>query len=149
MDLGATVCAPRNPACGKCPWAGYCWARKSGIQEQIPVTIKPVKKIKNGKVYLITNGAGDVFIRKRPGKGLLSGLYELPWFEGDERPFKGKAAGTDIVIVHVFSHFKLLLNVCKIKKNNVPMDGLFVPVSDLDKYPTSTLMKKVFRALFK
>jgi A/G-specific adenine glycosylase len=147
MDLGATVCTPKNPSCDVCPWNKYCLAQKIGLQDQIPVITKLVKKEKTGRVYLITNSAGKIFIRKRPGKGLLSGLYELPWFEGDESPFHNECVHMDISVTHVFTHFKLVLNACQINADEVQMDGQFVKIADLGKYPTSTLMKKVFKAI--
>lgn len=141
MDLGATVCTPKNPQCDACPWAAQCTARQNKTQDQIPVIKKLDKKLRHENVYLITNDRGDILIRKRQGRGLLSGLYEFPW---DEKP-GAEYIDTEITVTHVFTHFKLILNLCLICATEIVLDGQFVPVSDLDKYPMSTLMKKVIK----
>ena len=88
MDLGATLCTPAKPDCPVCPWQEKCLARKKGIQEQIPLLKKTAKKKKNGAVFILQNGRDEFFIRKRTGKGLLTGLWELPWTEDATFPFE-------------------------------------------------------------
>ena len=143
MDLGATLCTPKNPQCPNCPWAKFCLAQKAGDMGEIPVTSKLAQKIKIGRVYLITNRRGEILIQKRPGKGLLSGLYEFPWADDDSALLeKGKDTGADIT--HTFTHFKLNLRIYTLRAERVPLDGQFVPPAALSDYPISTLMKKVF-----
>ena len=79
MDLGAVVCTPKNPQCLLCPWQEYCRSRTASDLEQIPVRRRLEKKEKQGIVLVTENGRGELFIRKRTEKGLLSGLYEFPW----------------------------------------------------------------------
>ena len=143
MDLGATVCTPANPKCDLCPWAKACIAHKKSIQEKIPQIKKLIKKEKFGRLYLIQNAKGEYLIRQRLGKGLLSGLWEFPWEEvsalsSDKLPH----------VIHVFTHFKLTLELVRFSdKSSVYSDGIFVAVKDFDKYPFSTLMKKVVKKL--
>ena len=101
--------------------------------------MKPLKKEINGFVYIIRNQNGDVFIRKRTEKGLLSGLYEFPWSEGEI--FAG-AEKSGLIVTHIFTHIRMRLEICFVRAENAG-DGFFVKAADLDLYPFSTLMKKV------
>lgn len=143
MDLGATICTPKNPQCLLCPWKNECLSRNRKDLETIPQRKKLPKKEKIGNVYLIKNKKYEVFIRLRTEKGLLSGLYEFPWSEKELFPH---ALKTDKEVVHVFTHFKLTLRIHTMQSDNISMDGLFVPITKLPKYPMSTLMKKVITA---
>lgn len=84
MELGATVCVPNGaPLCEKCPWKELCQAKKQGLIEKLPVKTKvKARKIEKRTVLIIRDG-DKVAIRKRPDKGLLAGLYELPNVEGN------------------------------------------------------------------
>ena len=146
MDLGATVCTPDHPNCGACPWAESCLARKQSLIEQIPLIHKPQKQIRTGSVFLVQNSAGKLLIRRRTGKGLLSGLYEFPWvYEGDPIPFQADAPPLGQV-VHVFTHFRLTLTVYAISSDRSTTESdIFVRRQDLDAYPFSTLMRKVLK----
>lgn len=142
MDLGATVCMPKNPQCNLCPWQKDCLSCGRKDIETIPQRKKLPKKEKVGYVYVIRNSQGEIFIRLRTEKGLLSGLYEFPW--GEEKLFN-KAKDTKKQVVHVFTHFKLKLNIMVLQTDNVNYDGFFVQIDKLSDYPMSTLMKKVIK----
>lgn len=79
MELGATVCVPNGaPLCEQCPWRDLCLARKEHKIDVLPVKSKAkARKIEERTVFIIRDG-DKVAIRKRPAKGLLAGLYELP-----------------------------------------------------------------------
>lgn len=83
MELGATVCVPNGaPLCSECPWQEMCQAKKQGRIEQLPVKSKAkARKIEKRTVLILRDG-DKVAIRKRPERGLLAGLYELPNVEG-------------------------------------------------------------------
>ncbi len=149
MDLGAMVCTPKKPQCLLCPWQESCQSKNSPQLENIPLRKKPEKKVKHGKVYLIYNAQGEIYIRKRTEKGLLSGLYEFPWSDDRELFAEMNSRTLEKEITHVFTHFKLLLTVCVIHSEQINSDGKFVPLSELENYPFSTLMKKVFPLLNK
>ena len=150
MDLGAVVCKPATPSCLLCPWRKCCAACAKGIQEKIPVLRKIEKKHKDGAVFVITDESGALFLRKRPGKGLLSGLWELPWSEDGTPPFPGEWREKTREVRHVFTHFSLtlrfrhLLSPCPAE---FAAQGRFVPDDRLGEYPLSTLMRKVLRKL--
>lgn len=144
MDLGATVCTPKNPQCLLCPWAEYCLSKGAVDVEQIPIRRKLEKKEKYGSVYLIYNRKGEVLIRKRTEKGLLSGLYEFPW-TGEGTLFSD-VHDTENEVTHVFTHFRLILRIYTFKADISPLsDGMFVSPKTLENYPFSTLMKKVIK----
>lgn len=83
MELGATVCIPNGtPLCTECPWQQLCRARKENQMEAFPVKSKAkARKIEKRTVFIIRD-EDKVAIRKRPDKGLLAGLYELPNVKG-------------------------------------------------------------------
>ena len=83
MELGAMVCVPNGtPKCEQCPVAQYCQARAHGTALDLPVKKKSKERRKEEKTVLVLRDGERVAIRKRPSKGLLAGLYELPNLEG-------------------------------------------------------------------
>ena len=79
MDLGATICTPKKPACGICPWMDGCAARARGDAETFPR--KPPKvegKLRHGASFVVMRADGHVLVRSRPTKGLLGGMTEVP-----------------------------------------------------------------------
>ena len=146
MDLGATVCTPDHPNCAVCPWVTACVARQKGLTGQIPLIRKPTKQERSGQVFLVRNNRGELLIRRRSGKGLLSGLYEFPWvYDAQETPLPmtGNPLGR---VVHTFTHFRLTLSVYESQSDKPLAPGdIFVSRADWDQYPFSTLMRKVLR----
>lgn len=83
MELGAMVCVPNGaPKCETCPVAEYCKARSHGTAMSLPVKKKSKERRIEKKTVLILRDGERVAIRKRPSRGLLAGLYELPNLEG-------------------------------------------------------------------
>lgn len=145
MDLGAIVCTPKNPQCLICPWQKHCLSTGLPGIENIPQRRKLEKKTKQGFVYVITNAAGEVLIRKRTEKGLLSGLYEFPWSDGSK--LYEDAHDTGLEVTHVFTHFRLILAIQSMNTETLPQDGQFIKPGELKSYPFSTLMKKVWQKI--
>ncbi len=141
MDLGATVCTPTKPKCDLCPWKEACVARAKNIQESIPKIKKLEKKNVTGQVYLAEDKAGAFLVRKRSEKGLLHGLWEFPW---QEAPL---LEGKHPTITHVFTHFKLTLQLVNEKPPFEVTDGIWVKPADFKDYPFSTLMQKVMKKI--
>ena len=79
MELGATVCLPNGaPLCEACPAAGFCVARREGRVGELPVKAeKKARRVEERTVFLLFHG-GRVALRRRPGRGLLAGLWEYP-----------------------------------------------------------------------
>lgn len=83
MELGATVCAPNGaPKCEQCPVVGLCKAKAHNRQMDLPVKSKAKARRIEERTVLIIRDGDQVAIRKRPDKGLLAGLYELPNYDG-------------------------------------------------------------------
>jgi A/G-specific adenine glycosylase len=119
MDLGATICTPKSPACQHCPWQAECAGRQKSIAESLPRK-SPKKKIPTRRAYAfwIENTAGEILLRQRPDKGLLGGMMEIPstdWVEKLPRnidaPFEAEWKKIRGVVEHTFTHFHLELTV--------------------------------------
>ena len=125
MDLGATVCTPRNPSCVICPLMEGCRARALGIAEQLPRRMpKADKPTRRGLAFVLMRKDGAVLLRKRPAKGLLGGMDEVPssaWREGDlsiadalrEAPVPANWKVLEGGIRHTFTHFHLELSIAR------------------------------------
>ena len=123
-----------------------CRVATVGLQEKIPVLRKMTRTRKAGAAFLMPDGAGGFFIRRRPGKGLLSGLWEIPWTEDGTPPFDGKWERLPGEVRHVFTHFDLTLSLHRGAPPYPPeflSGGLFITPAQMGGYAFSTLMKKV------
>ncbi len=117
MDLGATICTPRDPNCLICPWAEDCQGRISGIAASLPR--KKAKKqvpTRRGTAFWIERADGAVLLRRRPEKGLLGGMMEVPSTEWGERaqgepPLRATWKVLPGKVEHTFTHFHLELEV--------------------------------------
>jgi len=79
MDLGATICTPKKPACALCPWNEACAAHKRGDAESFPRrTPKREGALRRGTAFVARRADGFVLVRTRPAKGLLGGMTEVP-----------------------------------------------------------------------
>ncbi|HZV57085.1 MAG TPA: A/G-specific adenine glycosylase [Sphingobium sp.] len=116
MDLGATLCTPRSPNCPRCPLRSGCSAYAQGNPARYPIkAAKKVKPLRRGTAWWI-EAAGQVWLVRRPNKGLLGGMMALPsgtWREGgngNAPPLPGdwRRAGC---VRHIFTHFALDLDV--------------------------------------
>ena len=112
MDLGATICTPRNPACAICPVASDCKGRTEA--ERFPVKRpKAPKPERQGTAWWIERG-GQVLLVRRPDKGLLGGMRALPgcdWRGTGVAPVSGLNMEGLGAVTHVFTHFRLTLDV--------------------------------------
>ena len=148
MDLGAVVCTPQNPSCLICPWQKDCIAFKKNLMDKIPVINKLEKKNITGFVHLIQNKNKEFYIQKRTEKGLLNGLYEFPWTKEEKPIFKADWKANGKPVKHTFTHFHLTLKPLFLTKDDIDLkSGFFVAQKDFDKYPFSTLMKKVIKLI--
>ena len=94
MDLGATICTPRGPACGICPWMQDCQGRIAGIAAALPRKLaKPAKPTRVGTVWLARRDDGAVLVERRPDRGLLGGTLGFPGDGWDGASRHGPAGG--------------------------------------------------------
>jgi len=125
MDLGATVCVPRRPRCVICPLMAGCKARKLGLAEELPRRApKAAKPTRRGLAFVLARKDGAILLRKRPAKGLLGGMDEVPsspWREGKfvadqamgAAPVPARWQILDGLVRHTFTHFHLELTVAR------------------------------------
>ena len=156
MDLGATVCTPKSPACGDCPWADDCQALARGLASVLPY--KAAKKkvpTRYGHIYWIENGRDSVVVRQRAMKGLLAGMTEFPssdWVEGAQKfvpPIDLKWKRVAGVVEHTFTHFHLELTVWRARKKTPVLNGHFASFGDLKDEALPSVMRKVAAHVFK
>jgi A/G-specific adenine glycosylase len=160
MDLGATICTPRNPACGICPWREPCRARIAGTQESYPrKTAKKAGVTRYGAAFVLLREDGALLVRTRPNKGLLGGMAEVPtsdWradYELDgaaqDAPLATRWHRLGPPVRHVFTHFPLELTVLVAKApltSQAPQGMRFTPRDKLREEPFPSLMLKVVEA---
>jgi A/G-specific adenine glycosylase len=123
MDLGATVCTPRKPGCGTCPFLGECAGQKSGAPEAYPrKPPKAGKTTRYGAAFVALRSDGALLVRTRPPKGLLGGMTEIPGSEWKPQMLADPLSGAPMpaqwekqreTVRHVFTHFPLELTVFK------------------------------------
>ncbi len=158
MDLGATVCLPRKPKCLLCPWADACAARRQGIAGNLPAKLaKAARPTRHGIVFWAMRADGAVLLRRRPERGLLGGMIEVPstdwraepWTLAEARaaaPAAARWRPLDGVVRHGFTHFELALSLVAGRvRNGAARDALWCPVERLSDHALPTLMKKVVR----
>jgi A/G-specific adenine glycosylase len=161
MDLGATICTPKKPACVLCPWTESCDARIRGNAEVFPIkTPKTTGKLRRGAAFVILRADGFVLVRPRPPRGLLGGMTEVPttqWasdFDTAEalasapRLARAKPRWRRLpgAVTHVFTHFPLELTVCLAKVGPAapaPAGMRWVALADLAGEAFPSVMRKV------
>jgi A/G-specific adenine glycosylase len=157
MDLGATICTPKNPACGLCPWSDVCVARQRGDQDTFPRKLpKREGALRRGAAFVARRADGALLVRTRPEKGLLGGMTEVPtteWsanFRDDDALASAPldAAWYRCVgeVTHVFTHFPLQLIVYRVQvpaRIRPPVGMRFLPKRDIADAAFPNVMRKV------
>jgi len=165
MDLGATICTPKTPACALCPWNESCVARARGDAETFPRRIpKREGVLRRGAAFVAMRADGFVLVRTRPAKGLLGGMTEVPtteWSKAfeeshalDGAPMFSRAQSRKPitwrriagVVRHVFTHFPLELSVYLADvpaSAPAPVGSRWVKMSMLADEALPSLMRKV------
>ncbi|MDP2377836.1 A/G-specific adenine glycosylase [Reyranella sp.] len=160
MDLGATVCTPRKPLCVICPLSRSCRALKLGIAETLPRrSPKAAKPTRRGLAFVLARKDGAILLRKRPTKGLLGGMDEVPsspWREGKfivadalgDAPVPARWTIMDGLVRHTFTHFHLELSVARATATTDRLARLlpgsaWCTLDLLDERALPTVMRKV------
>lgn len=150
MDIGSSICTPKNPKCPICPLKSKCIANKQSVQEKLPVKIKAKNRPqKHGEVYWVMNDKGEVLFHKRPEKGLLAGMIGLPTSSwevqgvGVIRPeilSDTKIIDSNQSVNHVFTHFDLTLSLkMVVESSDIKLSNEYVwhEMNEMqDKLPT-------------
>ena len=140
MDLGATVCTPRSPACAICPLMADCRARGRSDLERLPV--KPPKKAKShrhGLAHWIERD-GSIWLVRRPDKGMLGGMRALPGSEWTNAP---ESESGIVSVDHGFTHFDLTLALVRRTAPDAAAEGEWWPIAELDAAGLPTLYRKL------
>lgn len=152
MDLGATICSPKNPACGICPWRDPCRARDRGTAPELPKkTPKKAKPVRHGTVYLAQRSDGAWLLETRPDSGLLGGMLGWPgsdWVDASgprptKPPLDADWAKLPGEVRHTFTHFHLLLDVM-VAEVPETATGTFLPRDQFRPSDLPTVMRKAF-----
>jgi A/G-specific adenine glycosylase len=162
MDLGALTCRPQKPACGGCPLGASCVAFEKGLAEELPRrAAKRARPTRRGFAYWAVRPDGAVMLRKRPAKGLLGGMMEVPsgvWLDGEtasatadaDAPFAADWRALPGTVGHVFTHFRLEVTVMAARLDGP--DGIGDGIGDgavwclperLGDHALPTVMKKI------
>ena len=156
MDLGATICTPRQPRCIVCPLAEHCAARSRGLQGELPrkAPRKPRPR-KQAFAYWLEH-EGEVLLVRRPKRGMLGGMLALPTGAWADRAERGEGAPLDAdwaaagSVEHVFTHFALDIQLlCACADDRLPdsmaPDSTWWPVDRLKEAGLPTLFAKLAR----
>lgn len=162
MDLGATICLPKNPRCLLCPLMELCKAREHGTQEFRPV-LKPKKAVPSyvhAAVVIVERGR--VLLSQRPAEGLLAGMWEFPNARIDGDPAKAlvkalesatrikvkRGAGLSVV-EHAYSHFRVTVHPFLCEKVSIPKEKnlKWVKLSELEDYPMGKVDRRIARQI--
>jgi A/G-specific adenine glycosylase len=161
MDLGATICTPRRPACAICPWMRACRARQRGDQATFPRRARKREgALRRGVAFVALRADGCVLMRSRPPKGLLGGMTEVPntpWthdFDAGQAlshaPQLGRAQPKwrrlPGVVSHVFTHFPLELVVYRAQVPRgalAPAGARWIALKELGGEALPSVMRKV------
>lgn len=159
MELGATVCTPKQPDCLACPWAADCLARKRGTIAERPVKASKTTVRERHFNYLHVETPGHLYLRKREGAGIWQGLHEPPVLEteraagkttilrllNEQLPGHWKILGRSERITHLLSHQRIQAVFWQVRVDAVrplPKDWLKVPAADVEIYAVPRLVER-------
>ncbi len=168
MDLGATICLPKNPRCLICPLLEICESRANGTQEQRPV-LRPKKETPH---YFHAAGVimrqiahmphEEVLLAKRPSKGLLGGMWEFPNGRVEGEPAEGLESALETgyrlkvqrnealgVVQHAYTHFRVTVHAfrCELVSKSENKSLKWVKLKELDDYPMGKVDRQIARML--
>ncbi|WP_397542786.1 A/G-specific adenine glycosylase [Roseovarius salis] len=152
MDLGATICTPRTPACGICPWQARCAARAAGGQAELPrKRPKQPKPTRHGIAYVARRADGAWLLERRPDSGMLGGMLGWPGSDWGDSPVPAPPVEADwrrlpAEARHTFTHFhlRLAVEVAEVPGHSDPWRGNFLSHGEFRPAALPTVMRKVF-----
>jgi A/G-specific adenine glycosylase len=159
MDLGATICTPKKPACAICPWLEPCGARRQGRQTEFPVKApRRARPVRFGAAFVARRSDGAILLRRRPPRGLLGGMSEVPGTEWSETgpgsaiaPLEAEWMQLAVPIEHGFTHFELRLSIHRADVAAdvaAPGDCWWAAASTLSQEALPNVMKKAIEAAY-
>jgi len=143
MELGATVCHPRQPDCGNCPVARSCVARRQQTVDLIPAKVGPPKLIKKEiEVYVVIRNT-RILLQQRPEDFPNAGFWELPNNETGPKKQLPKCARPLGSANHNITKYRITLKAYAIK--SAKFEGRWCTFSDLSKYPVTSAHRKILK----
>ena len=165
MDLGATVCTPRNPKCLLCPLRPNCAAEAAGLAAELPRRApKAERPTRRAVAFWTLSPGGDVLLRQRPEKGLLGGMMEVPstdwrqaaWPATEARKQAPASADWHALpgqVSHTFTHFHLEIEVWAARLNGsgrkLQAEERWVRLDDLGGQALPSVMRKIIQHALK
>lgn len=160
MDLGATLCTPKSPACSLCPWSANCAAFANGNPQDYPVKAKKAERpTRRGAAFVALREDGMILLRQRADRGLLGGMTEVPgsaWTSefdiaeaSADEPISADWQRLPGLVTHVFTHFRLELAVFRAhvgSEHDAPGDARWVAIAALADQALPSVMRKVVEA---
>ncbi len=168
MELGALVCTPQAPRCGRCPVAADCVARRLGAQDRIPAKAPRPEPVATAEVGVVAWRGRRVFLVRRPDRGRWAGMWEFPHgpVAAGEPP---EAAGPRVLaeltglradlgpelltVRHAVNHHQITLACFEARhrggsfRSDVYVEGRWVEPAELAAYPVSVPQRRLARAL--
>jgi A/G-specific adenine glycosylase len=140
MELGATVCVPKEPRCGECPVSRWCEAFAVGRQRELPVKLGQKTKLEICETLLIIVRADEILLWQRPpDSGRMAGFWELP----EAGQMTQAKLGDDLGVVrHTITHHNYTFRVCRASVKRVPPGYQWMKRSELANVPASTILRK-------
>lgn len=155
MDIGATICSPKRPACLICPLEPHCIARHQGLTALLPQKkAKALRPVRYFHFYVVSNAKDEIAVRQRPANGLWGGLYETPNLEVPQEywALQQDALGGSLrtTFKHVFTHFDMMLAVYSIEAEALPPElgqAHFIPRLNISNFAFAKAVNKIFAEL--
>ena len=159
MDLGATLCQPARPKCLTCPVMDFCEGRALGVAHRLPAKApKKAKPSRKGVAFWLEDGEGRVLLRRRPEKGLLGGMTEIPSTDWSETGVSAREAAREVparaqwrsleeTVRHSFTHFHLELELWAARLPDSPeiAGAYWCALDDLGSEALPTVMRKIVK----
>ncbi len=154
MDLGATVCTPKSPACGRCPWRPACRAHARGIASDLPARRpRAPKPVRHATAWLARRSDGAWLLERRPPKGLLGGMLGWPGTDWADPaaparpPIEAEWFDPGAEVRHTFTHFhlRLRLQVAAVPQDARPRHGFFIAPRDFRPTDLPSVMRKALK----
>ena len=169
MDLGSSLCLPRQPLCLACPVKDHCLAFEQGLQNDLPIRLKKTPVPHLEVCVGVIQSDGKVMLNQRAEGGMLAGLWEFPggkYEQGDKsleecltREVHQKtgleiSVGEKIsVFKHAYTHFKISVHAWKVELLSsppllLPENFRWVAPADLHSYPMGKVARKICNQVF-
>jgi A/G-specific adenine glycosylase len=143
MELGATVCLPRNPLCLLCPLAAACQSRAAGTSAQLPVKLRRTDPVQIAATVLVIRNGGRVLLRQRHASARrMAGFWDLPSPEDLPESRLGRALGE---FRHTITHHHYTFTVLSARGGSSSTGFAWFEPADLASIPLSTTARKALK----